>query len=184
MMCHAVVWTTVVHPNPLRLGVLACYSTDTPDLPPDLRQEFLSQLDQCDNPTVKKVQAVSRVIFAPPCIESAAGVLNHSVPLPKVKRKLVRSVISDYNGTQPLRGLGKSVTALSVKQVSMIPWATFVELQNDSTVQWTQGQVHALVNKKLGRMKVSGQTLRASRALRFLSILVASLSVRTSPMTN
>lgn len=54
--------------NPLRLGVLACYSTDTPDLPPDLRQEFLSQLDQCDNPTVKKVQPVSRVIFAPPCI--------------------------------------------------------------------------------------------------------------------
>ncbi|XP_029694694.1 otoancorin [Takifugu rubripes] len=122
-----------------KLGVLACYSTDTPDLPPDLRQVFLSQLDQCDNPTVKKV-----------------------------KKKIVRSMISDYNGTQPLRGLGSSVTALSVRQVSMIPWATFKELQNDSTVQWTQGQVHALVNKKLGRMKcknVSREELMELRSI-------------------
>lgn len=93
-------------------------------------------------------------------------------------------MISDYNGTQPLGGLGSSVTALSVRQVSMIPWATFKELQNDSTVQWTQGQVHALVNKKLGRMKVSLQTLLASRSHHFLSLLVASLSVRTSPVTS
>lgn len=93
-------------------------------------------------------------------------------------------MISDYNGTQPLRGLGSSVAALSVRQVSMIPWATFKELQNDSTVQWTQGQVHALVNKKLGRMKVSARTLLAPRSHRFLSRLVASLSVRTSPVTS
>lgn len=38
-----------------RLGVLACYSPTVPDLPPDLKEGFLSQLDQCTNPTVKKV---------------------------------------------------------------------------------------------------------------------------------
>lgn len=40
----------------LRLGVLACYSTIVPDLPPDLREGFLLQLNQCDNPAVKKVE--------------------------------------------------------------------------------------------------------------------------------
>lgn len=38
-----------------RLGVLACYSPTVPDLPPDLAEGFLSQLDQCDSPAVKKV---------------------------------------------------------------------------------------------------------------------------------
>lgn len=71
MMCHASVWTPVVHVNLLRLGVLACYSSATPDLPPDLSKVFLSQLDQCDNPIVNKVQrlGVSYLhlpVFSPP----------------------------------------------------------------------------------------------------------------------
>lgn len=45
----------------LRLGVLACYSPTVPDLPPDLKEGFLSQLDQCDNPSVKKVNPLGRV---------------------------------------------------------------------------------------------------------------------------
>lgn len=39
-----------------RLGVLACCSPTVPDLPPDLREGFLSQLDQCKSPAVKKVE--------------------------------------------------------------------------------------------------------------------------------
>lgn len=59
-------WTAAVPMVLLRLGVLACYSTTIPDLPPDLWEEFLSQLNQCNNPTVKKVEALGRVLFAPP----------------------------------------------------------------------------------------------------------------------
>lgn len=90
-------------------------------------------------------------MFAPP----AAGVLNRSVPLLKVKEKIARSVLSDYNGTQMLHKLGRSVTELSVRQLSMIPWDAFKELQKNFTVQWTQGQMHALVKKKLGGLKVT-----------------------------
>lgn len=56
LVCHTSVWTPALCMILLRLGVLACYSTTVPDLPPDLREGFLSQLNQCDNPTVKKVE--------------------------------------------------------------------------------------------------------------------------------
>lgn len=55
-MCQVPVWAAAVRMFLLRLGVLACYSTTVPDLTPDLREGFLSQLNQCDNPTVKKVE--------------------------------------------------------------------------------------------------------------------------------
>lgn len=85
--------------------------------------------------------------------------LNTSVPLLKVKDSIARSVMSHYNGTQPLPRLGSSVTALSVKQVSMMPWDAFKELQNNFTVKWTKGQMHALVKRRLGKMKVNAQKL-------------------------
>lgn len=178
LMCYASVWTAAVCMVLLRLGVLACYSTTIPDLPPDLREGFLSQLNQCDNPTVKKVEPLGRVVLAPP----TAYVLNHSVPLLKVKQDIARSVMSDYNGTQPLQKLGHSVTALSVSQVSMIPWDAFKELQNNFSMQWTQGQMHALVKKKLGEMKVTVPEPPESCPNGFLlTARCVSLSARTSP---
>lgn len=55
-MCPASVCAAAVYLLILpRLGVLACYSPTVPDLPPDLKEGFLSQLDQCANPTAKKV---------------------------------------------------------------------------------------------------------------------------------
>lgn len=106
--------------------------------------------------------------------------LNHSVPLLKVMENITRSVMSCYNGTQPLHKLGRSVTALSVGQVSMIPWGAFKELQNNFTVQWTAGQMHALVKKKLGEVKVT--VPEPPESCRFLlTTRFVSLSARTSP---
>lgn len=135
----------------LRLGVLVCYSPIVPDLPSDLWDGFLSQLNQCDIPAAKQVEARGRVMFAP----AAPGVLKLSVPLLKMKENMGRSVTSDYNRTQPLHKLVPSATALSITQVSTIPWDTFKELQNNFSVQWTQAQMHALVTKKLGELKVT-----------------------------
>lgn len=59
-MCHAPVWTAAVPVALLRLGVLACYSTTVPDLPTDRWEGFLSRLNQCNNPTVKKVEPLGR----------------------------------------------------------------------------------------------------------------------------
>lgn len=95
---------------------------------------------------------------------------------------ITRSVMSCYNGTQPLHKLGRSVTALSVGQVSMIPWDAFKELQNNFTVQWTACQMHALVKKKLGEVKVTVPEPPESCPHRFLlTARFVSLSARTSP---
>lgn len=71
-------------------------------------------------------------------------------------------MVSRYNGTQPLHQLGSSVSALSLRQISMMPWDAFIELQKNFTVQWTRGQMHALVKKKLGELKVTSGSLPAN----------------------
>lgn len=74
----------------------------------------------------------------------------------KLKERLVRSVMSNQDvSTQSLRDLGSSVNLLSPKQISMIAWKDLKEIQENFTVQWTQGQMHALVKKKLSELKVS-----------------------------
>lgn len=74
----------------------------------------------------------------------------------KLKERLVRSVMSNQNvSTQSLRNLGSSVNLLSPKQISMIAWEDLEEIQENFTVQWTKGQMHALVKKKLSNLKVS-----------------------------
>lgn len=62
-MCPASVCAAAVRVILPRLGVLACYSPTVPDLPPDLKEGFLSQLDQCNNPTVKKVDPLGCAAF-------------------------------------------------------------------------------------------------------------------------
>lgn len=91
--------------------------------------------------------------------------LNHRVPLLKVKENIARSLISDYNGTQSLQKLGCSVAALSVGEISAIPWEAFKELQKNITVRWTRCQMRALVEKKLGGMKVTAPEPPESRIL-------------------
>lgn len=49
-------WTSSVPVTLLRLGALACHFTTAPDLPADLVEDFLSQLNRCNNPGVKKVR--------------------------------------------------------------------------------------------------------------------------------
>lgn len=75
----------------------------------------------------------------------------------KLQERLVKSVMSNYNATPALHDLGCSVTLLSPKQVSMISWTDLEEIQKNLTVQWTQGQMHALVKKKLGNIQVGMQ---------------------------
>lgn len=74
----------------------------------------------------------------------------------KLKERLVRSVMSNQDvSTQSLRDLGSSVNLLSPKQISMIAWKDLKEIQENFTVQWTQGQMDTLVKKKLRDLKVS-----------------------------
>lgn len=110
----------------------------------------------------------------------ATGVLNHAVPLLKVKKNITKSLLSDYDGTQPLHQLGCSVGALSVRQLSMIPWDAFKELQKNFTMQWTPGQMHALVKNKLGGLKVTVPVPPHSCAF-LLTTGGVSLSAGTSP---
>lgn len=87
-------------------------------------------------------------------------------------------MVSRYNWTQPLHQLGSSVSALSLAQISMIPWDAFKELQKNFTVRWTRGQMHALVKKKLGELKV---TCPPPDDGFLLATRCASLSAGTSP---
>lgn len=80
-----------------------------------------------------------------------------------MKEDVARSVIAANNGTRPWRALGPGASALSVAQVSRIPWEALRELEKNFSVQWTRGQTHALIKKKLGRAKVEVRELRGSR---------------------
>ncbi|XP_056236500.1 otoancorin [Seriola aureovittata] len=114
----------------LQLGTLACYYYDAPDLTPELSKKLLSQLDNCDNPRIRQL-----------------------------KKRLVKSVISKSNAAQALRELGSSVTMLSPKQLSMLSDTDLKEVLKNlgPNVQWTRGQMRALLKKQLGDKKVSLQ---------------------------
>lgn len=88
-------------------------------------------------------------------------------------------MVSRFNWTQPLHQLGSSVSALSLAQISTIPWDAFKELQKNFSVQWTRGQMHALVKKKLGELKVTCPPPPMNSFL--LTTRCASLSAGTSP---
>uniref|UniRef100_A0A3B4Y8Y5 Otoancorin n=1 Tax=Seriola lalandi dorsalis TaxID=1841481 RepID=A0A3B4Y8Y5_SERLL len=124
-----------------KLGTLACYYYDAPDLTPELSKKLLSQLDNCDNPRIRQL-----------------------------KKRLVKSVISKSNTAQALRELGSSVTMLSPKQLSMLSDTDLKEVLKNlgPNVQWTRGQMRALLKKQLGDKKckeVSGEELMALQSV-------------------
>ncbi|XP_071326560.1 otoancorin [Trachinotus anak] len=124
-----------------KLGTLACYYYNTPDLTPDLSKKLLSQLDDCDEPRIKQL-----------------------------KKRLVQSLISNSSSVQALRELGSSVTLLSPKQLSTLSGTDLKEVLKNlgPTVQWTQGQQRALLKKQLGDKRckeVSGEELVALQSV-------------------
>ncbi|XP_022621926.1 otoancorin [Seriola dumerili] len=124
-----------------KLGTLACYYYDAPDLTIELSKKLLSQLDNCDNPRIRQL-----------------------------KKRLVKSVISKSNAAQALRELGSSVTMLSPKQLSMLSDTDLKEVLKNlgPNVQWTRGQMRALLKKQLGDKKckeVSGEELMALQSV-------------------
>lgn len=104
-----------------KLGSLACYYETDSELAPELSRKLLSQLDECDNPQSKKL-----------------------------KRRLVRSMVSKHNLTQIARDLGSSISLLPLENVRAISWSDLMEIQQNASVQWTPAQMHALVKKRLG----------------------------------
>ncbi|XP_041843600.1 otoancorin [Melanotaenia boesemani] len=119
-----------------KLGPLACYY-DAPDLTPDLSKKLLSQLDVCDNPT-----------------------------MPKLKKRLVKSMMSNSSSTQTLHDLGTSINLLSPEQLSAIPADNLKDVLRSlgDNVTWTRSQLCILVKKQLSDKKcneVSGEELMA-----------------------
>ncbi|XP_035528068.1 otoancorin [Morone saxatilis] len=120
-----------------KLGPLACYYYTVPDLSSDLSKQLLSELNNCNNPGIETL-----------------------------KKRLVKSVISKSSTTKALLELGSSVNLLSPKQLSEVSGNDLKEILKNlgPTVQWTRGQLRALVKKQLGDIKcknVSGQELKA-----------------------
>ncbi|XP_040901377.1 uncharacterized protein otoa [Toxotes jaculatrix] len=106
-----------------KLGTLACYYYDAPDLNADLSQKLLSQLDNCDDPRITQL-----------------------------KKRLINSVMSNSSTAQALLELGSSVTLLSPNQLSTLSSTDLKEVLKNlgPNIQWTQSQLHTLVKKQLG----------------------------------
>uniref|UniRef100_A0A3Q2PW01 Otoancorin n=1 Tax=Fundulus heteroclitus TaxID=8078 RepID=A0A3Q2PW01_FUNHE len=111
-----------------KLGPLACYY-DATGLNSDSSKKLLSQLDDCDGPTISQL-----------------------------KKRLVNSVLVGSSKAKDLRDLGTSVTLLSPKQLSEVSAenlkAVFQNLE--SNVKWSRSQLRTLVKKQLGENKCDG----------------------------
>lgn len=102
----------------------------------------------------------------------------------KLKKRLIKAVMSNSNTTEVLPTLGSSVTLLSPTH---LPPMSVDDLKNlGSSVQWTKDQLRKLVKKQLGDMKVSLQavgslSLTCCHSIfdRFLSLSVKSCRVRS-----
>lgn len=143
--------------NFLRLGSLACYYDTDSELAPELSRKLLSQLDECDNPQSEKV---ARSDSADPNLDpsyKSVTVLTDppSHLLLKLKRHLVRSMVSKHNLTQVARDLGSCISLLPLENVCNISWSDLKEIQQNANVQWTPAQMYALVKKRLGDERVS-----------------------------
>ncbi|KAM4567908.1 otoancorin [Fundulus diaphanus] len=117
-----------------KLGPLACYY-DATGLSPNSSKKLLSQLDDCDGPTISQL-----------------------------KKLLVNSVLIGSSKAKDLTDLGTSVTLLSPKQLSEVSAQSLkAVLQNlGSSVKWSRSQLRTLVKKQLGENKcdeLSGQQL-------------------------
>lgn len=87
--------------------------------------------------------------------------------------------MSNHNVTQVVRDLGSSVSLLSPDNVTMISWDDLKEIQENTTVQWTPGQMYALVKKKLGKKKVTARRSADISHMFMLSAHCGHLSVQT-----
>ncbi|XP_060937790.1 otoancorin [Limanda limanda] len=114
-----------------KLGTLACYY-DAPDLTPDLSKKLLSQLDNCNNPTSRKL-----------------------------RKRLVQTVMSDSNSVQSVHELGSSVTLLSPKQLSKLPDSDREAILKTMgpNVRWSKSQLMALLKAKQDGNKCKEVTL-------------------------
>lgn len=131
---------------------------------PDLSKKLLSQLDDCDNPRITQVtrthcpsfsqigHLLQEQKFQILSIYSSLFVLSQL----KVKKQLVKSMISNSKDIQTLQDLGSSVTLLPLEQLSSLSRNDLKKvLKNLGTnVQWTRGQMRALLEKQLGDEKV------------------------------
>ncbi|KAG7234207.1 hypothetical protein INR49_005526 [Caranx melampygus] len=119
-----------------KLGPLACFYYDAPSMSPELSKNLLSQLDNCDNPRITQV-----------------------------KKRLVKSMISNSKDIQTLQDLGSSVTLLPSEQLSSLSRDDLKNILKNlgTNVQWTQRQMQALLKNQLGDEKckeLSGEELK------------------------
>lgn len=131
---------------------------------PDLSKKLLSQLDDCDNPRITQVTLTHCPSFSQIwhlhqeqkfqilSIYSCLFVLSQL----KVKKQLVKSMISNSKDIQTLQDLGSSVTLLPLEQLSSLSRNDLKKVLKNlgNNVQWTRGQMRALLEKQLGDEKV------------------------------
>ncbi|KAM9353471.1 otoancorin [Symphorus nematophorus] len=116
-----------------KLGALACYYDTDIDLLPKFAKKLLSQLDNCDNPGNRKL-----------------------------RKRLVKSIVSKSITVQVLRELGSSVALLPLKQLSKLSGKDLKEFLKTTPVQWSQAQQHILAMKQLDNKckAMSGEELK------------------------
>ncbi|XP_068179193.1 otoancorin [Antennarius striatus] len=131
-----------------KLGALACYSSNVPELNPDLSMKLLSQLSNCDEDEHPRVK--------------------------QIKRRLVESVASTVGAIRELAKLGNSVTYLPEKQLSMISLKELGGLGKNSAVKFSRGQAHTLVKKMLGKIKCD---MKLGKELTELKSVVRALPI-------
>ncbi|XP_029928661.1 otoancorin [Myripristis murdjan] len=111
-----------------RLGMLACFYQDPPAVNATLTKDFLSQLDNCNNPKIKKV-----------------------------KRLLVKNLMSLYGNNasaELLYDLASGVVILPAKQLAKFPVSALKKtLKRLSNAKWSLNQAKQLAKKILGRNK-------------------------------
>lgn len=164
--------------NLLRLGSLACYYDTDSDLAPELSSKLLPQLDECDNPQSNKVTSSDSADPNPdPSYKSVAFLLTDTASnlVLKLKQRLVRSMVSKRNLTQIARDFGSSISYLSPENVSAISWSDLMEIQQNTSVQWTPAQMFYLVKKRLQGMMVSG-TRWTDKNTSILLVLIVAVS--------
>ncbi|KAK5862289.1 hypothetical protein PBY51_017700 [Eleginops maclovinus] len=123
-----------------KLGILACHFSNAPDLDSEFSKKLLSELNNCDedrNPKIKKL-----------------------------KKHLVKAVLSKTNSTEALKLLGKDVASLSPSDLSKFSENDLkkVLLKLGSSVQWTRAQMRVLGKKLQDNMcktNISGEDLVA-----------------------
>lgn len=111
-----------------KLGPLACFYENPPQLTPAMSLILLSEMSRCDNPAAIKL-----------------------------KQRLMNYATANTNVTnaETIRKLGSAAKFLTAKQLSSLNVSEVFSLVKNSSIEWTKRQKQILMEKYLGEKKCS-----------------------------